>query len=83
MQLLWGREWHISIDAANTNARAVHYKLLLKENVSYNVISTCATLNYFFVTKLQIRRGNRDNLVKISLVFYKSIFCDPSIKPSY
>ena len=83
MQLLWGREWHISIGAANTKARAVHYKLLLKENVSYNVISTCAALKYFFVTKLQIRRGNRDNLVIISLVFNKSIFCDPSIKPSY
>ena len=33
--------------------------------------------------ELQIRRGNWDNLVMISLISPQKIFCDPSLKPSH
>ena len=35
------------------------------------------------VPLIQIRRGDRDNLGKISHILHKNIFCDLSLEPSY
>ena len=34
-----------------------------------------------YITVLQIKKGNRDNLGIISHILHKNIFCDPSLEP--
>ena len=36
-----------------------------------------------FLAELQVRKGNKGNLGKISHISQKNLFCDPSLEPSH